>query len=41
LEPRNLKTALIHSIVFNPDGVSTTNLYNDIALVLVESGFDA
>lgn len=38
--PRNLKRVLIHSIVFSPDGVSTAYLYNDIALGLVESGFD-
>jgi colanic acid biosynthesis glycosyl transferase WcaI len=31
---------LIHSIVFSPDGVSTAYLYNDIALGLVENGFD-
>jgi colanic acid biosynthesis glycosyl transferase WcaI len=40
LEPRNLKKVLIHSIVFSPDGVSTAYLYNDIALGLVENGFD-
>jgi glycosyltransferase involved in cell wall biosynthesis len=40
LEPRNLKRVLIHSIVFNPDGVSTAYLYNDIALGLVDNGFD-
>jgi glycosyltransferase involved in cell wall biosynthesis len=40
LEPRNLKRVLIHSIVFSPDGVSTAYLYNDIALGLVDSGFD-
>jgi len=40
LEPRNLKRVLIHSIVFSPDGVSTAYLYNDIALGLVENGFD-
>jgi glycosyltransferase involved in cell wall biosynthesis len=40
LERRNLKRVLIHSIVFSPDGVSTAYLYNDIALGLVENGFD-
>jgi glycosyltransferase involved in cell wall biosynthesis len=40
LEPRNLNRVLIHSIVFSPDGVSTAYLYNDIALGLVDNGFD-
>lgn len=40
MESRNLKRVLIHSIVFSPDGVSTAYLYNDIALGLVDSGFD-
>ncbi len=40
MEPGNLKRVLIHSIVFSPDGVSTAYLYNDIALGLVENGFD-
>lgn len=40
MEPINLKRVLIHSIVFSPDGVSTAYLYNDIALGLVENGFD-
>lgn len=40
MEQRNLKRVLIHSIVFSPDGVSTAYLYNDIALGLVENGFD-
>ena len=40
MERRNLKRVLIHSIVFSPDGVSTAYLYNDIALGLVENGFD-
>ena len=40
MEPRNLKRVLIHSIVFSPDGVSTAYLYNDIALGLVDNGFD-
>jgi len=40
LERRNLKRVLIHSIVFSPDGVSTAYLYNDIALGLVEKGYD-
>jgi len=40
LEPRNLKKVLIHSIVFSPDCVSTAYLYNDIALGLLDNGFD-
>ena len=40
MESRNLKRVLIHSIVFSPDGVSTAYLYNDIALGLVDNGFD-
>ncbi len=40
MEPRNLKRVLIHSIVFSPDGVSTAYLYNDIALGLLDNGFD-
>ena len=40
MERRNLKRVLIHSIVFSPDGVSTAYLYNDIALGLVDNGFD-
>jgi glycosyltransferase involved in cell wall biosynthesis len=40
LELRDLKRVLIHSIVFSPDGVSTAYLYNDIALGLVENGFN-
>ena len=40
MEPINLKRVLIHSIVFSPDGVSTAYLYNDIALGLVDNGFD-
>ncbi len=39
MERRGLKSVLIHSIVFSPDGVSTAYLYNDIALGLVENGF--
>ena len=39
MERRDLKSVLIHSIVFSPDGVSTAYLYNDIALGLVENGF--
>ena len=35
-----MKKVLIHSIVFSPDGVSTAYLYNDIALGLVENGFE-
>lgn len=31
---------LIHSIVFNPDGVSTAYLYGDIARALKKDGFD-
>jgi glycosyltransferase involved in cell wall biosynthesis len=40
LERGDLKRVLIHSIVFSPDSVSTAYLYNDIALGLVENGFD-
>ena len=40
MESRNLKRVLIHSIVFSPDSVSTAYLYNDIALGLVNNGFD-
>ena len=40
MEPRNLKRVLIHSLVFSPDSVSTAYLYNDIALGLVDNGFD-
>jgi colanic acid biosynthesis glycosyl transferase WcaI len=40
LERENLKRVLIHSIVFSPDGVSTAYLYNDIAMGLVENGFE-
>ena len=40
MEPINLKRVLIHSIVFSPDGVSTAYLYNDIAIGLVDNGFD-
>lgn len=40
MESKNLKRVLIHSIVFSPDGVSTAYLYNDIALGLVNNGFD-
>lgn len=40
MEPKILKRVLIHSIVFSPDGVSTAYLYNDIALGLVDNGFD-
>jgi glycosyltransferase involved in cell wall biosynthesis len=40
LEPRNLKRVLIHSLVFSPDCVSTAYLYNDIALGLVDNGFE-
>ncbi len=35
-----MKRVLIHSIVFSPDGVSTAYLYNDIALGLINNGFD-
>ena len=35
-----MKSVLIHSIVFSPDGVSTAYLYNDIALGLVDNGFE-
>ena len=34
------KKILIHSIAFNPDGVSTAYLYNDIALGLKQNGYD-
>lgn len=40
MERKGLKKVLIHSIVFSPDGVSTAYLYNDIALGLVDSGYD-
>lgn len=40
MESLNLKRVLIHSIVFSPDGVSTAYLYNDIALGLVDNGFE-
>ncbi|MDE7125752.1 MAG: glycosyltransferase WbuB, partial [Muribaculaceae bacterium] len=34
------KRVLIHSLVFNPDGVSTAYLYGDIAASLKRYGFD-
>lgn len=34
------KRVLIHSLVFNPDGVSTAYLYGDIARALKNEGFD-
>ena len=34
------KRVLIHSLVFNPDGVSTAYLYGDIATALKEAGYD-
>lgn len=34
------KKVLIHSIVFSPDSVSTAYLYNDIAIGLLENGFN-
>ena len=34
------KKVLIHSLVFNPDGVSTAYLYGDIARALKKNGFD-
>jgi len=34
------KKILIHSIVFNPDGVSTAYLYNDIALRFKAEGYE-
>ncbi len=34
------KKVLIHSLVFNPDGVSTAYLYGDIAKSLKERGFE-
>lgn len=38
--PKKKKKVLIHSLVFNPDGVSTAYLYGDIAAALHEAGFD-
>lgn len=35
-----MKTILIHSLTFSPDGVSTAYLYNDIALQFKEYGFN-
>lgn len=35
-----MKKVLIHSLVFNPDGVSTAYLYGDIALALKKAGYD-
>ncbi len=40
MERISKKRVLIHSIVFSPDSVSTAYLYNDIALGLVDNGFD-
>ena len=34
------KRILIHTLIFSPDGVSTAYLYNDIALKLMEMGYD-
>lgn len=34
------KRVLIHSLVFNPDGVSTAYLYGDIAASLKKAGYD-
>ena len=34
------KRVLIHSIVFNPDGVSTAYLYGDIAVALQNAGYE-
>lgn len=34
------KRVLIHSLIFSPDGVSTAYLYNDIALMLQERGYE-
>ena len=34
------KKILIHSLIFNPDGVSTAYLYNDIALTFKRAGYD-
>lgn len=34
------KKVLIHSLVFNPDGVSTAYLYGDIAIALKRAGYD-
>ena len=35
-----MKRVLIHSLIFNPDGVSTAYLYNDIALRLQQRGYE-
>ena len=35
-----MKRVLIHSLIFNPDGVSTAYLYNDIALAFKNKGYD-
>lgn len=35
-----MKRVLIHSLIFSPDGVSTAYLYNDIALRLVQRGYE-
>ncbi len=34
------KKVLVHSLVFNPDGVSTAYLYGDIATALKKNGFE-
>lgn len=34
------KKILIHSLIFSPDGVSTADLYNDIALKFQENGYE-
>lgn len=34
------KRALIHTLIFSPDGVSTAYLYNDIALQLQKRGYE-
>lgn len=36
----NKKKILIHSLIFNPDGVSTAYLYNDIALAFKRAGYE-
>ncbi len=35
-----MKRVLIHTLIFSPDGVSTAYLYNDIALRLLQRGYD-
>lgn len=35
-----MKRVLIHTLIFSPDGVSTAYLYNDIALRLLQRGYE-